>query len=39
MSALIALSAVAAALVVTSALQWIVAETTGTRMQEWRDRW
>lgn len=39
MSALIALSAVAAALVVTTAVQWVVAETTGNRMQEWRDRW
>lgn len=39
MSALIALSAVAAALVVTATVQWVVAETTGPRMQEWRDRW
>lgn len=39
MSALIALGATAAALILTTAAQWIAAETTGPRMQEWRDRW
>jgi len=39
MSALIALGAVAAALVLTAVAQWVTAETTGPRMQEWRNRW
>lgn len=39
MSALIVLGAVAGALVSTALVQWLVAETTGDCMQEWRDRW
>ena len=39
MSALIAFGAVAVALVLSAAVQWVAAETSGPRMQEWRDRW
>lgn len=39
MSALIILAAVAGALVLTAAAQRLVAETTGPRMQEWRNQW
>lgn len=39
MTALLALGSTAAALTITAVAQWIAAETTGNRMQEWRDRW
>lgn len=38
MTALIILGSVAGALVSTALVVWITAETTGPRMQEWRNR-
>lgn len=38
MIALVSLGAVASTLVATAVVQWVVAETTGPRMQEWRER-